>query len=307
MPLDLGAYRYQMIRGSDFARFVYGALSPQVDILPGSVERIDDGPVYASVVVSGQRLTGAWVFDSRFTPSACLPDPHRYRCLWQQFAGWEIEVVEAAFTPEVATFMDFRAPQHGAVRFFYVLPLSAHRALVEAVAISTRPLAHDGGVQAVRTYVGTTLGIRDYRILRGEGGVSLLTDQPFRRQVGRHVMAIGLPAGRLKPSTGYAFERIQRDSAAIVHALRTTGHPFAVPLSPRRYRYFDAVMLRIMAEHPDWIKPLFTALCTRQPLARLWRFLDEDASLWDNLHMLPAVPPRLLAQSMGTVGALRRV
>lgn len=298
-----------MIRGSDFARFVYGALSPQVDILPGLVERIDDGPMYASVVVGGQRLTGAWVFDSRFTPSACLPDPHRYRCLWQQFTGWEIEAgaASAVFTPEVATFMDFRASQHGAVRFFYVLPLSAHRALVEAVAISTCPLERGAGAQAVGAHLDTTLGIRDYCILRGEGGVSLLTDQPFRRQVGRHVMAIGLPAGRLKPSTGYAFERIQRDSAAIVHALRTTGHPFAVPPSPQRYRYFDAVMLRIMAEHPDWIKPLFTALCTRQPLARLWRFLDEDASLWDNLHMLPAVPPRLLARSIGAVGALRRV
>lgn len=321
-PLDLGPYRYQMIRGSTFVPFVHGALSlsPWVDVVPGTVDRIDDGPTHASVVIGGQRIMGTWVFDSRFTPSARTPDPQRqrYRRLWQQFTGWEIEATgtNTVFTPEVATFMDFRASQHRAVRFFYVLPLSTRRALVEAVTISAisddpsehvRHREHGAGAPALRTYLGTTLGLTDYRIVRREGGASLLTDGPFPRQAGRHVMTIGIAGGRLKPSTGYAFGRIQADSAAIVRSLLTAGHPFAVPPSPRRYRYFDAVMLCIMAEHPDWIAPLFTALCTRQPLARLWRFLDEEASLWENVLMLPTVPPRLLAQTLGAMGALRRV
>lgn len=318
IPLDLGAYRYQMIRGSDFVPFVRRALSPQVDVVPGTVDRIDDGPMHASVLVGGQRITGTWVFDSRLTPALHRPDPQRqrYRCLWQQFTGWEIEAGDPVFTPEVATFMDFRASQHGAVRFFYVLPLSTRRALVEAVTIGVRcagSLGHQGhrehgaGASALRAYLEATLGMTGYRIVRREGGASPLTDWPFPRQTGRHVMTIGIPGGRLKPSTGYAFGRIQQDSAAIVRSLLAAGHPFAVRPSPRRYRYFDAVLLRIMAERPDWIKPLLTALCTRQPRERLWRFLDEETSLWENMLMLPAVPPRLLAQTLCTVGALRRI
>jgi lycopene beta-cyclase len=48
------------------------------------------------------------------------------------------------------------------------------------------------------------------------------------------VLAIGVNGGRIKPSTGYAFSRVQADSEAIVQSLLTHGHPFALPAGPAR-------------------------------------------------------------------------
>jgi len=58
----------------------------------------------------------------------------RYHDLLQHFIGWEISTPQPAFSPQAATFLDFRTPQGVAMRFFYVLPFMAHRALVEYVA-----------------------------------------------------------------------------------------------------------------------------------------------------------------------------
>ena len=92
-------------------------------------------------------------------------------------------------------------------------------------------------------------------------------------------MTIGAKAGRVKPTTGYAFLRIQQDSAAIVHSLLAEGHPFAVPADARGYRLLDSIMLAVMAGHGEQIKPLFTApwpqAATRSisPSPATWRAL----------------------------------
>ncbi len=120
-------------------------------------------------------------------------------------------------------------------------------------------------------------------------------------------MSIGTLGGRIKPSTGYAFIRMQEDSSAIVRSLLKVGHPFSVPPGPRRYRFFDSVMLEIMAHHGERIQPMFTALFEHNPAERIFHFLDERASLWENLLMAPSLPPQLLLQALLRLDALRRV
>jgi lycopene beta-cyclase len=307
--LDLQAYRYKMIRGIDFYRFARACLEehPHLDFLQGRVERIEDGGKVASLCVDGRRYTGTWVFDSLFDWSAFQPDPARYHSLTEQFKGWEIETAERAFNPQLATFLDFRTPQERGTHFFYVLPLSERRALVESVLCTTAPVAWEYCEQALRRYLESVLGIEAYSIRREEQGISPLTDWPFPRRTGERIMAIGIQGGKVKPSTGYAFLRMQQDSSAIVHSLLEEGHPFRVPQSPRRYRFFDAVMLEIMTRHAERIEPIFTALFEHNPAWRIFRFLDERASPWENFLMMPSLPPRLLWQALLQFDTVRRV
>jgi len=60
LTFDLGAYRYQMVRGIDFYRFVRQdtAAWAQVDMVQGAVERIEDGPSGATMAVDGSTYTG---------------------------------------------------------------------------------------------------------------------------------------------------------------------------------------------------------------------------------------------------------
>jgi lycopene beta-cyclase len=309
VTLDLHAYRYHMLRGIDFFRFARQALSasPNVHFRQGKVERIEDGDQQACVLVDEQCYAGTWVFDSLFNWSAFKPDQHRYHYLKQQFKGWEIETPEQAFNPQAATFMDFRTPQDKGMHFFYVLPFSERQALVESVLCASVPLSWETCEQALRLYLATILGIKVYRIRREEQGISPLTDWPFPRQTGKRIMAIGTLGGQVKPSTGYAFQRIQQDSSAIVHSLLTVGHPFSVQPDPRRYRFFDSVMLEIMAHHGERIEPIFTTLFKRNPVERIFRFLDEVASWRENCRMLPLLPPQLWWQALLQLNAVWRV
>jgi lycopene beta-cyclase len=307
--LDLHEYRYNMIRGIDFYRFAQHIASecPNLEFLRGKVELIKDGDQQANVVVDGQHYAGTWVFDSLFDWSAFKPDPTHYHTLKQQFKGWEIEVRGKPFNPQVATFLDFRTSQHNGTHFMYMLPFTEHCALVESVQCTSIPVPWKLCDQALRVYLENILGITSYALLRVEQGINPLTDWHFPRRLGKHIMAIGNHGGMVKPSTGYAFLRIQEDSSAITNSILKVGHPFNVPSGARRYRYFDAVMLEIMSHHAERIEPIFLSLFKHNPAQRIFRFLDEVASLGENVLMMPSLPPQLLWQALLQLGALRWV
>jgi lycopene beta-cyclase len=294
--VDLAPYCYQTIRGRDFQRFVHQHLSAlcNVTFLRGKVERIEDSPEHTRVVVDGQPYAGRWVFDSRFRWSDFNPAPAHAHTLQQRFLGWEIVTDAPVFDPQVATFLDFRTPQEHEARFFYLLPFDEQRALVQYVACTTAAPSHAAQEQAITDYLENVLGIKHYTVQEREGGASLMTDQPFPRRAGEHVMRLGMAGGRLKPSSGFAFQRIQQDSVAIVQSLLATGSPFNIPPDSRRYRLYDSIMLQIMQEQGERIKPIFTALFKQNPPQRIFRFLDESASPLAELLVAASLPTRYL-------------
>jgi lycopene beta-cyclase len=298
--IPLGRYRYQVIRGGDFYRFVRQEVARRapLDMIRGVVDRIEEGPNGARITVDGRSYTGTWIFDSRFPPPTRARDTGRYHSLHQQFTGWEIATSRPVFNPEVATWLDFRTSQAGGMRFFYILPTTAHRALVEHVVCTPLPYERQAHEQALAAYLEGTLDPGNHEILAREGGSSPLTDRPFPRRLSPHVMSIGTLGGRVKPTTGYAFMRIQRDSAAIVASLLRHGHPFAVPPTPWRFRRYDAALLDIMAHQGEEVVGIFTALFTRNPIDRIFRFLDEESSPWDDLRLAATLPPGLALRAV---------
>lgn len=317
---DSGKYRYNMVRGIDFYRFAQEKLSAfeNVEFIQGRVDRIESAGSQPKIWVSGRSYTGKWVFDSRFRISDLKMGSDDYRFLRQHFKGWVIETQDARFDPEVVTFLDFRTPQEKVwcakpmgrqfnchpiglrqgkpasdhfgeltkdeARFFYVLPFSENQALVECVFLN-----HDDYDQGLREYIGSVLGIKNYRILSHEGGINPLTDYPFARRSGPRVMAIGTVGGRVKPTSGYAFTRIQKDSAAIVRSLIKNDHPFDLPADPAFFRLCDAIMLKIMDEHGDQVESIFARMFKANSVERIFRFLDEMSTPVDNLGLIASL------------------
>ena len=306
---DLAPYRYQMVRGIDFYRFMRENLGglPNVDFLLGSVERIVDGPQQAEILVNEQTFSGDWVFDSRYRSADYRPLTPRYHYLAQHFLGWEIETPDPAFDPQTPWLFDFRTPQRGAMRFMYVLPFSERRALVEYTLFSADLLPQAEYEVALRAYIADVLGVRQYRILEEERDLIPMTDQPFPRRAGQRVMNTGTRGGRVKASSGYAFLRIQQDTAAIARSLQKRGHPFDVPTPPRRYRVFDTMLLQILYRRGDLSKRVFTDLFRNNPVARIFRFLDEEGSVGENLRLMASVPPEPFVRAWIKTQILRTV
>ena len=340
---DLAPYRYQMIRGIDFYNFTREKLSScaNVTFVRGNIDRVHDGADQATVTVDGQSFCGSWVFDSTLPASLrgsvpvggtslralsakqspAAPDEiassasgllamtmnGHYHHLNQHFRGWEIETEQPIFNPQLPTLFDFRTRQDGHMRFVYTLPFEENRALIEYTLFSRCLLTseeYDGGL---KIYIENVLGIKQYHIHHVEAGIIPMTDQPFPRGLGRRVMSIGTKGGRVKPSTGYAFLRIQRDSAAIVQSLIKHDQPFDIPAQRRRFGLHDSILLNLMAHHPEDLKTIFTLMFKNNHIQRIFRFLDETATLNEEARFIASLPPWRFLQALFRLKVLRRV
>ena len=230
-----------------------------------------------------------------------------YHHLKQHFRGWEIETDRPCFDPQLPTLFDFRTPQDGHMRFVYTLPFAENRALIEYTVFSARLLPSEEYDAGLKTYVEDRLSIRQYEIKHVEAGVIPMTDQPFPRRLGERVMSIGTKGGRVKPSTGYAFLRVQRDSAAIVQSLVEHQEPFDLPAQRGRFGLHDSILLNIMTRHPDDLKPIFTLMFRNNPVQRIFRFLDETISFNEEARFIASLPPGRFLQALFRLKVLRRV
>ena len=302
----LQQYRYRTIRGLDFYQFVQQSLAKrpaQFTCAKGTVAQLTE--TAAGVVArlaDGQEFRARYAFDSR--PPAIEPQPARHRYLLQHFVGWEVEAARDVFNPGVVEFMDFRGEQQHEARFMYVLPFGPRRALVEYTLFSPQPLAKAEYEAHIADYVQNTLGLApgDYRIANTEIGAIPMTDHPLPARAGARIINLGTRAGRAKPSTGYAFQRIQAHSARLVAALAATGHPPADPTGDRwQFHLFDTLLLDIMQRQGETTRDIFTQLFQRNPVERILRFLDEKTSWTDNLRIMNSVSAGPFLRSIGQV------
>ncbi len=292
--LQLHNYRYRTIRGLDFYQFVQQALAArpaQFTVVRGAVAELTETATdVVARTAAGPEYRARYAFDSR--PPAIARRPDKYRYLLQHFVGWEIETDHDVFNPDAMELMDFRGPQHHEARFIYVLPFGPRRALVEYTLFSGEVLAKAEYEAHILDYLQNTLGLasHQYRITAEEIGAIPMTDHPLPARAGARVINLGTRAGRAKPSTGYAFQRIQAQSARLVAALATTGHPPADPTGDQwQFHWFDTLLLDIMQRQGETTRDLFAQLFRRNPVERVLRFLDEKTSWTDNLRIMNSV------------------
>ena len=169
--------------------------------------------------------------------------------------------------------------------------------MVEYTLFSPRLLPLETYQAALRQYLSEVLGVAHYRILEEERDLIPMTNRPFPRRAGRRVLNIGTRGGRVKASSGYAFSRIQQDAVAVVRSLQAHGHPFDLPRTPRRYQVFDAMLLNILQRRGDRGAAIFAQLFRRNPIQRIFRFLDEEGGWGENLALMASVPPVPFAQA----------
>ncbi|MBN2387210.1 MAG: hypothetical protein JXB85_09325 [Anaerolineales bacterium] len=294
---DLAPFRYVLLRGLDFYNFARAELRKQPVTFVRAAGEVEDGEEHARVLVDGGEFRAAWAFDSRIRPSDVVPRPP-YNYLKQHFLGWEVETANPVFDPQVVTLFDLRTPQRGGITFFYVLPFSPRRALVEYTLFSPELLPGEEYQAALGGHLAE-IGAGAYRILEAERGVIPMSDHPLPRRLGRRVLAIGTRGGRVKPSTGYAFARIQRDSARIVDSLIRLDHPFGFPPDPLRFRLHDSILLELLGSEPDLGRPVFEAIFARNPVQRVLKFLDNRSAPLEDLAVMSSYAPWPFLRAIG--------
>ncbi|MFJ4823459.1 lycopene cyclase family protein [Streptomyces bacillaris] len=292
---DPSPFRYKMLRSDAFEALVGKRLSgaPGFRRIEATVTAVRDTPDGGAEVLTegGQALVrGRRVFDSR--PPRRLP-PARTTLL-QHFMGWFVRTERPAFDPATADLMDFRTPQPPrGLSFGYVLPLDPHTALVEYTEFSPAPLTADAYRRALHHYTQQVLELGEFHIAAQERGIIPMTDGHLPGRVGRSVYRIGTAGGATRPSTGYTFAALQRQSRAVADRLRA-GHGLRIPAPYGAWpRAMDAVLLRALDSGRVTGADFFTRLFREVPGERLLRFLDGRSRLHEDLLIglrTPVVP-----------------
>jgi lycopene beta-cyclase len=284
-----GRYRYRRIRSIDFYRCALDRLSsePGVDFYLGEAirGRVEEGGGVRAEA-SGGPIRGRRAFESAGRPSELAEGaPRGQVAMVQHFLGQRVRVDRPSFDPGCPILMDFRVDQRDGPHFAYVLPLSSTEALIENTYLFPCAVSASRHRSEISAYLDRCFGLRRFEAVEEEAGrIPMTTHRPGVDR-GSKVVPIGLIGGSARPSSGYAFARIQRQCRGLAVGDAPASRPAA-----RKYDFFDAVFLRALADRPAEAPRLFRRMFEGVDPDALVRFLADRSSLLDEARLIAALP-----------------
>jgi lycopene beta-cyclase len=292
--LDIAPYTYKMIRGIDFYNHCLQKIKQHSNVSFLYDEVITFSGKAVQLKQSAIDCTNALVFSSLYKPP--VQQKGRYYLL-QHFKGWMVETTEPAFDAGRATLMDFRVSQQHGASFVYVMPLSATKALVEYTLFTGSLLQQDEYDAALENYLANYLHIKAYTVTETEFGVIPMASAPMpAMQDGAYL--IGQAGGQTKASTGYTFQFIQKQAAAIAAHVAAGKIPSAGDYRPAaRFRLYDNTLLHILAHKRIPGDEIFARLFKKNKAAAIFSFLDNETTFSAELKIMTTVPQWLFIKA----------
>lgn len=284
----LAPYKYGQIRSKDYYAYINDALLsyPKFDRIRLRVDHLVNGSPLRIITTEKGQVTADLVFDSR------PPQVYDPELIWQSFVGYRIKSEEASFDPDICRLMDFAVPQEKGLQFMYLLPTSENEALVEFTRFGAEVLSEKESLPVINDYL-LQLGIKTYEIEEKEIEkipMSLKLNQrgklhPYKA----NYIPIGVRAGVVKASTGFAFKKIAQHSWELAIALKNrqalpkVGHPW-------NFWFYDELLLNLWWKEDSPIYKIFLRLFEVHPIARILDFLDEKSHWTVDLRIMYNMP-----------------
>jgi lycopene beta-cyclase len=295
--LILEPYQYKMVKGLDFYTLVFDELSKHSNIHFVNQKVIDFQELgnHCVVKTDTESFTCNQIFNSIFFPEP-IKNQAKYPFLHQHFIGWFIKSKEAVFDPDCATFMDFSVEQKGNTRFMYVLPTTKNEALIEYTLFSKDLLPKEEYETEIKNYI-EKLGITNYELLEKEQGNIPMTSYEFWKQNTKNIINIGSAGGWTKASTGYTFKNTTKKSKSLMQFLQTETD-FRKFHKKDKFWFYDLLFLDVLNRRNDLGSEIFSALFRKGDPTLIFKFLDEETSLWGDLQMIWTCPKGLFVRTM---------
>jgi len=220
---------------------------------------------------------------------------HSKNQLWQHFMGYEIETSKNFFDQEIFNLMDFNCEQKDAVHFFYTLPFSKTKALVETTWLSNlnknELLNYE---KQLKDYIANNLNIKKYKITYSEKGAIPLFQQKNIKRVNE--IYIGSAGGMTRLSTGYTFLNIQEQSKYIRENIENIENIEIFKID-KKYDFLDNVFLNVLSNHPDKMPNIFFKLFETSPKTII-NFLSNKSSFIEDLSIILKMPKLLFLKNL---------
>ena len=214
---------------------------------------------------------------------------------WQHFQGIEIETSKNIFDDEILNLMDFNCDQRNDVHFFYTLPFSKNRALIETTWLSDLKdqSLMDYDLQ-LENYIKNNLGIQNYKINFTEKGTIPLFYPSVEKD--DRVINIGSAGGMTRLSTGYTFLNIQEHSKYLSKNIENIKNKKKYHLG-KKYEFLDKIFLKVLKNNPEKMPDIFYKMF-QNSASTVIRFLSNKSNIFEDLKIINKMPKIIFLKSL---------
>ncbi len=207
--------------------------------------------------------------------------------LWQHFSGIEIETNKDVFDDQIFNLMDFDCDQRDSVHFFYTLPFSKKKALVETTWVSNlnHPSNQDYSTQ-LEDYIKNKLKIKNYEIKFKETGAIPLFHPKNIKKINQ--MEIGTAGGMTRLSTGYTFMNIQDQSKYIRENFESIEKVDNFTINSK-YKFLDNIFLKVLKKNSGKMPEIFFKMFNCSP-STVINFLSNKSNIYEDFSIILKMP-----------------
>ena len=216
--------------------------------------------------------------------------------LWQRFCGVEIETAKEIFDDSICNLMDFDCEQRESVHFFYTLPYSKKKALIETTWISKLSNSNlEDYDSQIKKYINDHLKIKDYNIVYKEIGNIPLFHHSFLKK--DNEIKIGSAGDMTRLSTGYTFLNIQEHSKYIVKNIDNNINKIKNFKIKDKYQFLDKIFLNVLKKYPDRMPNIFYNMFEVTPETAV-KFLSNQSNIFNDIKIILKMPKWIFFKEM---------
>ena len=292
---NLTNMNYKMIKSESFYNNIYDKVKrqPNIIIKKGVVENIKEHNDFVVVKTINETFKAGKVLNS--IPDNSYKTNLNFPVLLQHFVGWTIQTKENLFDADIATLMDFSIDQNNQTRFFYILPISKNEALVEFTLFSKNLLDDKEYKTEINNYLKSS-EIKDFKIKSKEKGVIPMTCFPFDNANTKNLVNIGTAGGWTKPSSGYTFRFIDKYSDKLIDFIKSEKSFKKFKLRDR-FWFYDLLFIDVLYYQNHLGSSLFENMFKKNKFKSIFRFLDNESSLIEELKVIYSFPKWVFIKS----------
>ena len=215
--------------------------------------------------------------------------------LWQHFQGVEIETSKDIFDDEILNLMDFNCDQKNNVHFFYTLPFSKNKALIETTWLSDLKNKNlmDYDLQ-LENYIQNNLRIKNYKIKFVEKGAIPLFYPAIKQN--DKTINIGSAGGMTRLSTGYTFLNIQEHSKYILKNIDKIDKVAKYNLG-QKYKFLDNIFLKVLNSNPEKMPNIFFKMFKSSPNTVI-KFLSNKSNILEDINIICKMPKLIFVKAL---------
>ena len=209
--------------------------------------------------------------------------------LYQHFFGCEIETDTNCFNENILELMNFDCVQNKGLHFFYILPFSKNRALIETTWYSKNIKTKKEYKAEIDNYLieKNITGKIDYEEF---GAIPLnMENNPDKNTLDEYVK-IGSAGNLTRASTGYTFQAIQTFSEQLVNNIKSLNKPLKPNIRHKKYDFLDNIFLTTVEHDYQYMPTIFFNLFKYNTNTTTINFLSDRSDWFQDLKVVLSMP-----------------